>query len=106
MWVIEYWNEHDTESPVEEWLDELTKEQFKSVAKELKLLEQCGNQLRLPHSGSLGGGVFELRERRHGHRIYYTFSKHKIMVLLCAGDKHTQENDIKTARNRLEKLNI
>lgn len=49
----------------------MTKEEFKSLARELKLLESCGNALRLPHSRALGKGLFELRSRKFGYRIYY-----------------------------------
>ena len=41
-------------SPIEKWLDLLDNEQLESLAKELFMLEQIGNQLRLPHSKSLG----------------------------------------------------
>ncbi|MDA0911837.1 MAG: type II toxin-antitoxin system RelE/ParE family toxin [Proteobacteria bacterium] len=67
MWEIKYLE------IVEKWLDALTIPQYKSVAKELKLLEMCGNKLKLPHSKTLGGGLFELRERKFGYRIYYKF---------------------------------
>jgi len=60
-WKVEYWCNDNGVSTVEKWLDSLTKEQLKSVAKEMKLLELCGNQLRLPHSRSLKQGLFELR---------------------------------------------
>ena len=64
----------------------------------------CGNELRLPHSKSLGNGLFELRERNFGYRVYYTFCKQQVIVLLHSGDKNTQNKDIKLARERLIKL--
>lgn len=82
----------------------LTREQFKAIAKELKLLEICGNDLKLPHSKALGKGLFELREQRYGYRIYYGFYEGKIIILLHAGDKSKQENDIKVARARLTQI--
>lgn len=42
---------------VEPWINSLSKQQLKSVAKELRLLELSGHRLRLPHSKSLGQGV-------------------------------------------------
>lgn len=105
IWKIDYWNINKKDkSSVEATLDNLTDEQFKSVAKEIKLLEICGNALQLPHSKSLGKGLFELRERRFGHRVYYTFFKGKIIVLLHTGDKSSQNKDIKIARDRLVEL--
>ena len=104
QWQLEYWCDSKGISPIEQWFDSLTKEQFKSIAKELKLLELCGNLLKLPHSRSLKKGLFELRERKYGFRIYYTFFKNKIILMLHAGDKKSQNKDIDLARERLFKL--
>lgn len=103
-WELQYWCNDNGESPIENWFDSLSKEQFKSVAKELKLLEQCGNMLRLPHSKSLKKGLFELRERKYGFRIYYTFFKNKVILMLGAGDKKSQDKDINIARDRYSQL--
>lgn len=102
-WEILYWADNESAS-VEKWLDNLPKEAFKSVAKELALLRLAGNQLRLPHSRSLGAGLFELREKSYGLRIYYTFQAGKIIFLLLAGDKSSQQNDIVLARKKLAQL--
>ena len=93
---------------VEKFLDKLSKEQLKSIAKEVRLLEFCGNDLKLPHSKSLGGGLFELRERRFGIRLYYGFSNDQIILILHGGAKKTQDKDIKKARvliKNIEKTN-
>lgn len=101
-WTLQYWN--DGNRSVENWFDELSMLQFKAVAKELMLLQRCGNQLRLPHSRSLGQGLFELRERQFGYRIYYSFQPGSNIVILQAGDKSTQQSDIRIARIRLATL--
>jgi putative addiction module killer protein len=103
-WTIEYWAENDADSPVDTMLDSLTNEQLKSLAKELSLLSCYGNTLRLPHSRTLGKGLFELREGKFGYRIYYTFLKNTVIVLLQGGDKSSQQRDIIVARKRLTKL--
>ena len=103
-WFIEYWAGTAGKNLVDKWLDKLTAEQFKSVAKEIKMLEIAGNELKLPHSRALSNGLFELRERRFGYRIYYCFRGNNIILLLAAGDKQSQEKDIKTARERLATL--
>jgi len=87
-WVIQYWHENE-QFYIEQWLDERTPQQFKSIAKEIKLLERCGNMLRLPHSKALGEGLFELRERTYGYRIYYTFLPNQNIIILQAGSKHS-----------------
>lgn len=103
-WKVEYWGDDRGENVLEQWFDLLTNEQFKSLAKEIKLLELCGNLLRLPHSRSLKKGLFELRERKYGFRVYYTFLRNKIVLLLHAGDKKIQNRDIEIARQRLNQL--
>lgn len=99
--MIKYWDTEGIKNPIEKWLDKLSKEQLKSVAKELSILEEIGNELSLPHSRALGKGLFELRERRFSLRIYYCFHKEYVIILLAAGDKKTQDGDIKVARERL-----
>jgi len=104
-WTLVYWSDDTRKSPIEAWLDELTKDQLKSVAKELLLLERCGNTLRLPHSRALGKGLFELREKIFGYRLYYTFLPNRTILLLHAGGKSKQQKDIELARLRLDNLN-
>jgi putative addiction module killer protein len=104
QWEVIYWSTDQGKSTIEQWFDALTHEQFKSIAKEVKLLELCGNLLKLPHSRSLKKGLFELRERKYGFRVYYAFLKNKIIILLHAGDKKTQDRDIDIARGRLDEL--
>ena len=103
QWIIEFWSENK-KMPVERWLNQLEKNEFKAISKELELLEVSGNELKLPHSKALGKGLFELRERRFGFRIYYCFHEEYIIILLTAGDKKSQDNDIKVARKRLSEL--
>jgi putative addiction module killer protein len=102
LWDIRYWLNENGKSPIEKWLDKLTKEQFASIAGELRILRQLGNELKLPHSRALGKGLFELRERKFGYRVYYCFKGSQLIILLAAGDKKSQEKDIKTAYSRLE----
>lgn len=40
-------------------------------------------------------GVWELRiDVGPGYRVYYSLSGHRVVLLLCGGDKRTQEADI------------
>lgn len=103
-WIIRYWVNESGKSPIEKWVQKLTEEQAILVTKELRKLEELGNELQLPHSRSLGKGLFELRERRFGYRLYYCFKGDKLIILLVAGDKKSQDKDIQTAYKRLEEL--
>jgi putative addiction module killer protein len=46
----------------------------------------------------LAGGVVEMKiDHGPGYRVYFTQRGIEIIVLLCGGDKRTQQADIKTA---------
>jgi putative addiction module killer protein len=50
------------------------------------------------HAG-VGGGVSELRiDAGPGYRVYYTLRRGQIALLLCGGDKDSQERDIRRAK--------
>jgi putative addiction module killer protein len=53
---------------------------------------------------SVGGSVMEMRiDYGSGYRVYYVNRGAKIVILLCAGDKRTQPQDIKRARALAER---
>lgn len=58
-------------------------------------------RLRKGHFGDakpVSGGIYEMRfHLGAGYRIYYTKYHGKIILLLCGGDKDTQERDIQKA---------
>jgi putative addiction module killer protein len=48
---------------------------------------------------SLGDGVSEARVAvGPGYRLYYTIRERVMIVMICAGDKGSQERDIKRAK--------
>jgi putative addiction module killer protein len=51
----------------------------------------------------VGQGISELRiDYGPGYRVYFLRRGKEIIILLCGGDKSTQENDIKTAKRLAE----
>lgn len=101
MWTVEFWENSRGQRPVEEWFAELVKPDKKEIAKLFGLLETFGYELSLPHAKNLGDNLYELRAKSKGagHRVYYTFQGNKVIVLLVAGDKSSQERDILKAKN-------
>lgn len=56
-------------------------------------------------SKSVGEGVFEMRiDVGQGYRIYFTNKDNKIVILLVGGDKSTQEDDIRTAKEMTKEV--
>ena len=56
-------------------------------------------------SRSVGQGVLEMRiDYGPGYRVYYAHRGAQIVILLCGGDKRTQQQDIKKAQRVLETL--
>jgi putative addiction module killer protein len=56
-------------------------------------------------SESVGGGVFELKfDFGPGWRVYYTEHGKKLVFLLGGGDKSSQDEDIKTAKELAKEL--
>lgn len=78
------------------WLSALGDQ--KAVAKIASRIERLG----LGNPGDVkpvGEGVSEMRlTYGPGYRVYYRQTGKKIILILCGGDKSTQENDIKRAK--------
>jgi putative addiction module killer protein len=64
------------------------------IVARIRRMEQ-GN---LGDTKSVGAGVMELRiDYGPGYRIYYVQRGAEVVILLCGGDKRTQQRDIKRA---------
>jgi len=82
--------------PFNEWLDELDDQN--AVARILARLARV-RQGNLGDCKSLGEGVSELRvDYGPGYRVYAGQKGRTLVILLCGGDKRTQERDIQRAK--------
>jgi putative addiction module killer protein len=53
----------------------------------------------------VGEGVSELRiDYGPGYRIYYVQQGNTVVILLCGGDKRTQNKDIRTAKQMAKEV--
>jgi putative addiction module killer protein len=86
----------DGRVPFEEWLDDL--DDKRAVARVLARL------VRVRHGNpgdckTVGEGVSELRvDYGPGYRVYFGQRGQTVVVLLCGGDKRTQDRDIRLAK--------
>jgi putative addiction module killer protein len=54
---------------------------------------------------SLGGGLIEMRiDYGPGYRLYFTYRGRLAVLLLCGGDKRSQQRDIAKARELMTEL--
>ncbi|GET40775.1 type II toxin-antitoxin system RelE/ParE family toxin [Microseira wollei] len=93
---IQNYQTADGRSPFEEWLGSLR--DLKTTVKIEKRLQRVklGN---LGDYRSVGEGVCELKiDYGPGYRVYFGKIGSTIVLLLCGGDKSTQEQDILKAK--------
>lgn len=93
MYEIELCDLADGSTPVAEFLDALEPKMRAKVLRTIDLLEQNGPALRMPHSGPLGDGIFELRTKQGSDitRILYFFFIGRKAVLTNGFVKKTQK---------------
>lgn len=100
MIEIRYYQSAEGEQPFTEWLQALQDLQARARI-QIRL-----DRLALGNFGDcepVGGGVIELRILwGPGYRVYCARLGQMIVLLLCGGDKTTQQKDIKRAKDHFE----
>ena len=82
--------------PFAEWLDSLRDRKTEAKIRERLKRISLGN---LGDYRSVGEGVFELKiDYGPGYRVYFGQIGSTIVLLLCGGDKSTQKQDIRKAK--------
>ena len=93
-WTIEAYGAENGDTPVWSFMRALTgRDRIEAIAL-VKLLEEQGNQLRRPHSGVLGDGLFELRGKQV--RIFYMLLPRRAIMLLAGEIKKRDAIPAKT----------
>jgi len=94
MFTIEVYNDTSGKSPFYQWLNSLNDIAQHRVNARLIRVE-LGN---LGDWKSVGKGVAELRfHMNSGYRVYFARDAHKVVLLLCGGNKGSQKKDIARA---------
>ena len=93
---IHIYQTEDGRIPYEEYMDALRDRQAKLLIARRVQRAAVGN---FGDHHSLDGGLHEMRlDYGPGYRVYYIYNGQTVVILLLAGDKSTQNADIKTAR--------
>ena len=93
MFDIEFYSLPNGQKPVENFLDSLSVKMRVKALDSLSLLEEYGNQLRLPYSKALEDGIFELRIKFSSDisRVFYFFYVGNKIVVTNGFIKKTQK---------------
>ncbi len=88
----------------DKWLRKL--KDLRAKSKILFRIQKLEKEEHFGECKSVGGGVKELKiNYAKGYRIYFTEKDGKIILLLLGGDKATQKDDIKKAKEILKIYN-
>lgn len=83
-------------SQMEKWLKSL---KDKNAAAKIKVRIRRMQEGNFGDVKPVGNGVSEMRIHcGKGYRVYFINRNNEIVILLCGGDKDTQQEDIKVAK--------
>ncbi|MBO5451418.1 MAG: type II toxin-antitoxin system RelE/ParE family toxin [Lachnospiraceae bacterium] len=93
----DFYYKSDGKCPVREYLDSLSPKLRAKTLRSIMLLEEFGNELRLPYSSPLGEGIFELRSISGSDitRVLYFFIKGNTAILTHGFTKKTQKTPVR-----------
>ena len=98
MFIVRHYLSEDERDPFQEWLKKLRD----PIAK-MQVLKRVNRV----EGGNFGDhkfcreGVWELRiDQGAGYRVYYALASNVVVLLLCGGDKGSQDADIERARQQ------
>ena len=106
IWTVETF-ETGNDKPVDEFIKKQQPQAKAKIIHSIKLLEQHGSKLGMPHSKALGSGIYELRIRgKEELRFFYLF-KRRTIYLLHGFKKQTQktpQKELRLAYQRMKSL--
>ncbi len=105
MFQLEFYETADGKQPVTDFLDSLDGKMAAKLIGLMEILEEKGTELRLPYSGPLGDGIFELRCKQGTNitRTLYFFYRGGKIIVTNGFTKKTQKTppgEIKLAKDR------
>ena len=105
MWQIVFYEDHRSKSPVLEFINKLSAKDRAKISNDLRLLEEFGPNLGIPHARHIEGKLWELRPG--DNRLFYFLYLDGKFVILHGFRKQTMktpEKEIATALRRMNEL--
>jgi phage-related protein len=105
MWQIHFYEDHRGKSPVLDFINNLSPKDRAKVNNALRLLEEFGTNLGMPHARRIEGRLWELRPG--DNRLFYCLLVDKRFVILHGFRKQsmkTPEKEIATALRRIKEV--
>lgn len=92
---------------IEKFISSLDKKSGAGIDRLILFLYKCGNEIKMPYSKPLGGGLFELRKLgKKQIRIIYCFHNNEAFILHIFEKKNNKINkvDLEFAKQRQHTL--
>lgn len=105
MWQIQFYEDHRGKSPALDYINSLPIRDKAKVYNVLRLLEEFGIALAMPHTRRIEGSLWELRPG--DNRLFYFLYSEKQFVILHGFRKRTMQTpkkEIETALRRMKDL--
>jgi len=108
-WQVDDYRTKQGNRPVRDFLMKLSEDARAKVTAALTMLARLGNQLQMPLSRAMGGGLFEIRVKHPDgpFRFLYCFRPVRRVVLLHGFTKRTEKTpkkDLDLAKERKREL--
>jgi putative addiction module killer protein len=96
QWEIEFYRNQNGRVPFTEWFESIRDSRAQGRIEARLISLEFGN---FGDFKSVGSGVFELRIHvGKGYRVYFGEVDNIVVLLLCGGDKSSQQQDIERAK--------
>jgi phage-related protein len=105
MWNIVFYVDHRGKCPPKEFIEELPVMEQAKIRNVLRLLQEFGSNLSMPHAKNIKGKLWELRPG--GVRLFYFASIGQQFVILHGYRKQSQkapDREIEIAMRRMQEI--
>ena len=104
-WKIVFYQDHRGKSPPLEFINKLQPRDRARVFNALRLLEEFGTQLGMPHARAIEGPLWELRPGPN-RLLYFVFTENRFVIVHGFRKKtnQTPKKEVGIAKERMRRL--